>query len=561
MWKLCVISLLSLQPTLTQADGGDDLLDFLFDKAQAVETSPEQQSGLDTTVVGKSASNVALKAGTIPSPAGAFGRRSQAFRSQSLRASAQAPSAASSPSQDLPQVGVFGSISDLQKRYQRTATIAQATAETEAAPKRKFRVAVIGGGPSGACAAEIFAEEPNVETYLFERKMDNCKPCGGAVPLCMVEEFKLPETIIDRKVTKMTMISPTNKEIDIGKTLGKDEYIGMTRREVFDKFLRDRAVEKGATAINALVMSIDTPANDQDPYVINYNQYSGDGCNASSGKGTPMTMEVDVVIGADGANSRVAKAIDAGDYDYAIAFQERIKLSDDQMKRYEHTAEMYVGDDVSPDFYGWVFPKYDHVGVGTGTVVDKMGIKKYQDGIRKRAEPFIKGGKVIKVEAHPIPESYRPRRIKGRAALVGDAAGYVTKCSGEGIYFAAKSGRMAAQAIVKIMKEKERLPTEAEIKDTYIKDYDKAYLPTYAVLDVLQKVFYSSDAGREAFVDLCDSEYVQKITFDSYLYKKVQGNNPIEDIKLLGQTIGSLAYHTINKPDTNNKRELTGVPR
>jgi geranylgeranyl reductase len=51
------------------------------------------------------------------------------------------------------------------------------------------------------------------------------------------------------------------------------------------------------------------------------------------------------------------------------------------------------------------------------------------------------------VEAHPIPEHPRPRRVKGRVALVGDAAGYVTKCSGEGIYFAAKSGRMAAEAI------------------------------------------------------------------------------------------------------------------
>ena len=57
------------------------------------------------------------------------------------------------------------------------------------------------------------------------------------------------------------------------------------------------------------------------------------------------------------------------------------------------------------------------------------------------------GGKIIRVEAHPIPEHPRPRRVKGRAALVGDAAGYVTKCSGEGIYFAAKSGRMAAEAI------------------------------------------------------------------------------------------------------------------
>ena len=58
------------------------------------------------------------------------------------------------------------------------------------------------------------------------------------------------------------------------------------------------------------------------------------------------------------------------------------------------------------------------------------------------------GGKIIRVEAHPIPEHPRPHRCKGRVTLVGDAAGYVTKCSGEGIYFAAKSGRMAAEAIV-----------------------------------------------------------------------------------------------------------------
>lgn len=135
-------------------------------------------------------------------------------------------------------------------------------------------------------------------------------------------------------------------------------------------------------------------------------------------------------------------------------------------------------------------------------------------------------------------------------ALVGDAAGYVTKCSGEGIYFAAKSGRMAAEAIVKLMKGGSRLPTENEIKETYIKDYDRAYGPTYTVLDILQKVFYSNNAGREAFVELCESEYVQKVTFDSYLYKKVQGNNPLEDLVLGAQTVGSLIKNSFTaKPD------------
>jgi hypothetical protein len=57
---------------------------------------------------------------------------------------------------------------------------------------------VIGGGPSGACAAETLAKA-GIETFLIERKMDNCKPCGGAIPLCMIDEFDLPMEIIDRK--------------------------------------------------------------------------------------------------------------------------------------------------------------------------------------------------------------------------------------------------------------------------------------------------------------------------------------------------------------------------
>ena len=62
----------------------------------------------------------------------------------------------------------------------------------------------------------------------------------------MVEEFDLPMEIIDRKVTKMKMISPSNREVDVGKTLSEREWIGMCRREVFDDFLRKRAAKNGA---------------------------------------------------------------------------------------------------------------------------------------------------------------------------------------------------------------------------------------------------------------------------------------------------------------------------
>ena len=401
-----------------------------------------------------------------------------------------------------------------------------------------LKVAVIGGGPSGSCAAEILAKA-GIETWLFERKLDNAKPCGGAIPLCMVEEFNLPDSIIDRKVRNMKMISPSNREVDIQlDPLGYDEnaYIGMCRREVFDAFLRNRAADLGTTLINGLVQKIDTGKNRQGPYCIHYADYSSGGPT-----GEPKTLDVDLIIGADGANSRVAKAMDAGDYNVAIAFQERIKLPPEEMTYYEDLAEMYVGTDVSPDFYAWVFPKYDHVAVGTGTMQQNQSlIKGLQKGIRERANKRLFQGEVIKVEAHPIPEHPRPRRVVGRMALVGDAAGYVTKSSGEGIYFAAKSGRMCAEAIVEISNSGASIPTEKQIKSTYIKRWDRKYGATYAVLDILQRIFYRNDAAREAFVEMCDDKDVQKLTFDSYLYKRVVMMNPWQQIKLTLRTVGSL---------------------
>lgn len=397
-----------------------------------------------------------------------------------------------------------------------------------------LRVAVVGGGPAGASAAETLAKA-GIETYLIERKLDNVKPCGGAIPLCMVSEFDLPEQIIDRKVRKMKMISPSNVEVSIGSTLKDDEYIGMCRREVLDGFLRDRAVSLGAKLINGTVHKLEIPTDSKGAYTLHYADHS-DG----SLEGTAATLQVDLVIGADGANSRIAKAIDAGDYNYAIAFQERIMLPDDKMAYYEDLAEMYVGDDVSTDFYAWVFPKYNHVAVGTGTMSpNKADIKKLQAGIRERAAKKLRGGKIIRVEAHPIPEHPRPRRVVGRVALVGDAAGTVTKSSGEGIYFAAKSARMCAETIVEFSENGSRIPTEADLK-VYIKRWDKMYGLTYKVLDILQTVFYRSDATREAFVEMCSDIDVQKLTFDSYLYKTVVPANPLVQLKITAKTLGSL---------------------
>ena len=55
----------------------------------------------------------------------------------------------------------------------------------------------------------------------------------------------------------MKMISPSNREVDVGRTLSETEYIGMCRREVMDDFLRKRAEKLGATVINGLMMKME----------------------------------------------------------------------------------------------------------------------------------------------------------------------------------------------------------------------------------------------------------------------------------------------------------------
>lgn len=420
------------------------------------------------------------------------------------------------------------------KPHNRSITVSASSSTRLSIAGRKLRAAVIGGGPAGSSAAEALAAG-GVETFLFERSPPSVpKPCGGAIPLCMLEEFDIPNHLIDRHVTQMRIFSPSNIAVDFGKTLKPHEFIAMLRREVLDSFLRSRAESSGATLISGLVTALDLPSSPASPYTVHYTSSNN---NNSSPR---RSLAVDVVIGADGANSRVAKSIDAGDYACAIAFQERIKLPDEKMAYYENLAEMYVGNDVSPDFYGWVFPKCDHVAVGTGTVRSKQDIKLYQRGIRERARSKINGGKVIKVEAHPIPEHPRPVRVRGRVALVGDAAGYVTKCSGEGIYFAAKSGRMCGNAVVKASEGGERMIDECDLRREYLKEWDAKYCNTFRFLDLLQRVFYGSNASREALVELCGDEYVQRMTFESYLYKKLARGGAWDDARLLVNTIGSL---------------------
>ena len=104
-----------------------------------------------------------------------------------------------------------------------------------------FDVVVIGGGPSGATAANDLARQGR-SVCLLDRA-GRIKPCGGAIPPKLIEEFEIPESLLVARVNSARMISPAHTAVDMPIEGG---FVGMVDRESFDEWLRLRAAAAGA---------------------------------------------------------------------------------------------------------------------------------------------------------------------------------------------------------------------------------------------------------------------------------------------------------------------------
>lgn len=367
------------------------------------------------------------------------------------------------------------------------------------------RVLIIGASVGGATAA-ITLRGLGVETVLIEKELRKAKPCGGAVPPAAFREFDLPTSLIDRKVKNCLIVSPSGQETSVpvcGTVPTDDDYVAMVRREVFDGFLRDRAQERGAELIHAQLTGLEV---------------TGAGVRASyrsMADGSEHTVSADVVIGADGAYSPTAKMLGLAALPRAVAIQERIALPDTQMARWQDTADLYLGREVSPDLYAWAFPKRDHiaVGIGAGPGHTKQA-RDLLENLKRRLGPALDGGRLLLREAHALPMEPRKHMAFDRAMLIGDAAGLVVHTSGEGIYWAMKSGEIAAQTLAQHLDA----PTAANLR-AYERTWWKHYGTMYRFLKGLQWWGYGNERQMEVFTEMCRNPDVQRLTFDSYMHK------------------------------------------
>jgi geranylgeranyl reductase len=243
--------------------------------------------------------------------------------------------------------------------------------------------------------------------------------------------------------------------------------------------------------------------------------------------GREETENYDYLIGADGAGSAVARSCGRPAVKHASAIQERLALPDDVMEYYLETAELYLGDDISPDFYGWVFPKSDHVAVGTGCRPQHANRSyAFLEGVKARAGDKLRGARRILLEGHPLPMERYKKLVYGRTMLVGDAGGMVAHTSGEGIYFSMASGRMAAHVLhMHATDHRTQL-------SKYEKLWEKKYGSMFSFLEFLENVSYTSNPKRDFFISMCMTREVKQYTFDSYLFKEMATMKPLDHLSL-----------------------------
>ena len=279
---------------------------------------------------------------------------------------------------------------------------------------KKYDVIIIGAGPSGLGAAKVFNDNKVNYCIIEKNKFPREKLCGGGLTNKSITLLNKLNIEIDNKKTftckdVLLIAKKINRKLDLVNN------IIMTNRIEFDDNNFKQIAKVVYEEENILDINDNILITNKDNYKFKY------------------------IIFADGVNGYSRKLINKRKFGFCVEYNAS-KLS----------KQTILDFNALDRGYGWIFPKYNQTNIGIGNFT-----KRKEDYISLITDFANKHGFTIdkkKIRGYHIPiftkKNYKNSVIDNKYILVGDAASLVDPISGEGIYYALLSGKLAAESII-----------------------------------------------------------------------------------------------------------------
>ena len=293
-------------------------------------------------------------------------------------------------------------------------------------------VLVVGMGPAGATTAYELSRVGLSVIGLEKQFHPRYKVCGGGLSV-RIDRVLDPDfqSTIEHAVRSVQFAYAGKDPVLIESS---EPFAYMVMRDRFDHLLVEKARHAGTEVRQA----------EQAATFVEF----PDVIEVTTDRGRYRTK---VLIGADGANSTVAQRLfPERRLRRMPTLESEIDIGAAPLYPGEGTAVIDVG--ATQKGYAWIFPKRERLSIGLGGFNGRLGGPKqfFQRFIRD--EPGLSHLKVPPPIGHPLPLypcelGIPPGLIRHRTLLVGDAGHLVDPLFGEGIYYAVRSGQMAASSI------------------------------------------------------------------------------------------------------------------
>ncbi len=294
------------------------------------------------------------------------------------------------------------------------------------AMKQIYDLIVAGGGPAGSAAARTAAMRGMDVLILDKSPFPRYKPCGGALSLKALSmlDWLLPPPVLERKITGARV---HYRELVTERHKGY-EIAWLINRSAFDQYLLEKALFTGAEAKMEKALAF---------------KDSGELVAVQTKDGIYKSRFLVVASGCQDALKKNIAGPERKE-SMGLCLVSEIEAEEERIvERLGSSLDIYFG--VAEGGYGWIFPHRGYYSVGIG------GLSSSLPHPRQAMRRFLRDNgfsEEARLSGHLIPQGGNRRRVaRGRVLLAGDAAGFVDPFTGEGIYYALASGRMAGEMV------------------------------------------------------------------------------------------------------------------